>query len=72
MGGGHCGDSDEEAQMPDTLSALVKVSSLKNEINKLVMECVRKETVQGDVSFFPPPPTPPLWGRIQGGMDCSD
>lgn len=41
--------------MPDTLSALVKVSSLKNEINKLVMECVRKETVQGDVSFFPPP-----------------
>lgn len=43
--------------MPDTLSALVKVSSLKNEINKLVMECVRKETVQGDVSFFPPNPS---------------
>lgn len=50
MGGGRSGDSDEEAQTPDTLSALVKVSSLKNEINKLVMESVRKETVQGDVS----------------------
>lgn len=50
MGGGHCGDSDEEAQTPDTLSVLVKVSSLKNEINKVIMGCVKKETVQGDVS----------------------
>lgn len=50
MGGGRSGDSDEEAQTPDTLSALVKVSSLKNEINKRVMGSVREETVQGDVS----------------------
>lgn len=52
MGGGHPGDSDEEAQTPDTLSVLVKVSSLKNEINKLVMESVREETVQGDISVY--------------------
>lgn len=52
--------------MPDTLSALVKVSSLKNEINKLVMECVRKETVQGDVSFSPPPPNPSALGKNPG------
>lgn len=65
MGGGHCGDSDEEAQMPDMLSALVKVSSLKNEINKLVMERVRKETVQGDVSFSTPPP-PSTLGKNPG------
>lgn len=32
--GGHCGDSDEDAQSADALSALVKVSSLKNEITK--------------------------------------
>lgn len=50
MGGGRPGDSDEEAQMPDTLSALVKVNSLKNEINKLIMECVREKTVEGNVS----------------------
>lgn len=36
--------------MPDMLSALVKVSSLKNEINKLVMENVREQTVKGEVS----------------------
>lgn len=50
MGGGRRGDSDEEAQTPDMLSALVKVSSLKNEINKLVMENVREQTVKGEVS----------------------
>lgn len=50
MGGGRPGDSDEEAQTPDTLSALVKVSSLKNEINKLIMECVREKTVEENVS----------------------
>lgn len=63
MRGGHPGDSDEEAQTPDTLSALVKVSSLKNEINKLVMERVRGETS----------PSPPALGKNLGKeMDCSD
>lgn len=41
--------------MPDTLSALVKVSSLKNEINKLVMERVKEETVAKRRLFLPHP-----------------
>lgn len=54
MGGGHYGDSDEEAQTPNTLSVLVKVSSLKNEINKLVMERVRTEAECREMSLSPP------------------
>lgn len=55
MGGGRRGDSDEEAQTPDALSALVKVSSLKNEINKVIMESVSERKLEGDASSFSPP-----------------
>lgn len=49
-GGGHRGDSDEQARTPDTPSALVRVSSSKNGNNKPVMGRVREETSLSSLS----------------------